>query len=219
MESQIQGGKSCSFVHVDLDPGEGITAEAGAMISMDANINVTTRLNGSIFVALIRKFLGGESVFINLFKNATAARQRVTLSQPTLGEVQAMELKGQSICVEMGSYIASTSGIELNVRWAGLASFIAREGMFKLVASGTGTLWFGGYGALLERHVEGELIVDSGHLVAYDTHLTLKAQLSNGLIGSFTSGEGFVTKVIGKGKIIIQTRSLSSFADWINPRL
>ena len=36
---------------------------------------------------------------------------------------------------------------------------------------------------------------------------------------SFFGGEGFVTRMEGKGKIIIQTRSLSGLADWINPRL
>ena len=58
--------------------------------------------------------------------------------------------------------------------------------------------------------------MDTSHLVAYEPQLKLKAQLSGGLFSSFFSGEGLVTRIEGKGKIIIQTRSMSGLASWTN---
>ena len=67
--------------------------------------------------------------------------------------------------------------------------------------------------------MDGEYIVDTGHLVAYEPQLNLNIQLAGGLFGSLFGGEGFVSRLEGKGKIVIQTRSLSGLADWVNPML
>ena len=109
--------------------------------------------------------------------------------------------------------------LKLKARWAGFKSWFSREGLFKLTVSGTGTLWYGAYGELLEKQVDGEYIVDTAHLVAYEPHMKLKIQLAGGLFSSLFSGEGFVTRIEGQGKITIQTRSLSGLAGWLNPRL
>ena len=92
-------------------------------------------------------------------------------------------------------------------------------GLFRLVLSGTGTVWFGAYGGIMEKQVQGEYIVDTNHLVAYEPGLKMKLQLSGGIFSSIFSGEGLVTRLEGKGKAYIQTRSLSGLAGWINPRL
>jgi len=102
------------------------------------------------------------------------------------------------------------------VKWAGFASLIAKEGLFKLIISGNGTVVYGSYGAMVEKVIEGEYIVDSSHLVAYEPHMKLKIQLAGGLISSITSGEGLVTRVVGSGKIILQSRSMTGLAGWIN---
>jgi uncharacterized protein (TIGR00266 family) len=105
------------------------------------------------------------------------------------------------------------------LKWAGFASLIGREGLFKLIVFGTGTVWYGAYGALLDKAVDGEFIVDTSHLVTYEPQLTLKVQLAGGIFGSFFGGEGLVTRVNGKGNIVIQTRSLDGLKSWLNPRL
>ncbi len=219
MRDEIKGGAAFSYVNVDLEPGESITAESDAMASMAADLDMKTRLNGGFFVALLRKFLGGESLFINRFSNGVQGVRRVTLVQPTPGEIKCLELNNDAICLQPGAFIAATEGVRMSLRWAGLVSWIAREGLFKLMVSGTGKVWYGAYGALLEREIDGEYIVDTSHLVAYDPSIRLKLQLAGGLFSSLFGGEGLVTRVEGKGKIVIQTRSLSGLASWINPRL
>lgn len=219
MNVSLQGSSTFRYLDITLESGDKIITEAGAMATMSPTIEMKPRFNGGFFKALLKKFLGGESLFINEFSNSTKATQRLTLTAPTPGDIQQMELKESSICLQPGAYICSTPGLALGVRWAGLTSFIAREGLFKLVISGTGTLWFGSYGEILEKKVEGDYIVDSGHLVAYDPTIALKLQLSNGIVGSVFSGEGFVTRLHGNGRVFIQTRSMNGFASWLNPKI
>lgn len=219
MNTTIEGRPSFAHLHVDLAPGESIVAESDAMASMAADLDMTARFNGGFFSGLCKKYLGGESLFVNEFKNNTSGVRRVTLVQPTPGDIARVELSGNSLCLQPGAYLASTPGVKLGLKWAGLASFIGREGLFKLVVSGKGTVWYGAYGALLERTVDGEFIVDTSHLVTYEPQLKLKVQLAGGIFSSFFSGEGLVTRVNGKGSIVIQTRSLQGLKNWLNPRI
>lgn len=219
MNTTIAGGPSFAHMHVDLDPGESIIAEADAMASMSADLDLTAKFNGGFFSGLCKKFLGGESLFVNEFRNNTDGPRRVTLVQPTPGDMGVFELNGNSLCLQPGAYIASTPDVKLGLKWAGFASFIGREGLFKLIVSGTGTVWYGAYGALLAKAVEGEFIVDTSHLVTYEPQLKLKVQMAGGIFSSFFGGEGLVTRINGKGNIVIQTRSLDGLKSWLNPRL
>jgi uncharacterized protein (TIGR00266 family) len=132
-----------------------------------------------------------------------------------------VDLKSETdvLCLQPGAYIASTPEVKLGLGWAGFVSGIGREGFFRLQVSGPGTLWYGAFGGLEEKQVEGEYIVDTGHLVAYPPHMKLKLQMAGGLVSSLMGGEGLVTRVEGYGKIILQSRSLSGLAGWINPKL
>ncbi|HEY1171430.1 MAG TPA: TIGR00266 family protein [Verrucomicrobiae bacterium] len=215
----MKGAPSFAHLHVLLEPGESIIAEADAMSSMSANLDMMTKFNGGFFSGLCKRFLGGESLFVNEFINNTGEVCKVTLVQATPGNMREVDLNGETLCLQPGAYICSTPGIKLGLKWAGFASFIAREGLFKLTISGVGKAWIGAYGELLEKEVEGEYIVDTAHLVSYEPQLKLKVQLAGGIFSSFFGGEGLVTRIQGTGKIVIQTRSLTGLASWLNPRI
>ena len=219
MKTEILGKPAFAYVNVDLEPGESIVAESDAMSSMSPALDMKAGFNGGFFSGLAKKFLGGESLFVNTFTNNTSETQRVSIVQGTPGDTVEIDLDGGSYCLQPGAYIASTTGLKLGVKWAGFASWIGGEGLFKLQVSGTGKLWYGAYGGLIEREVDGEFIVDTSHLVAYEPQLKLKAQLAGGIFSSFFGGEGLVTRVEGKGRIIIQTRSMSGLASWTNSYL
>ncbi len=219
MQATIEGGPAFAFINVDLNPGETVVAESDAMSSMAADLDMDAKFNGGFFSGILKKFFGGESLFVNHFTNKTSDVRRVTLVLATPGNIREAQLGGGTICLQPGAYVASTPELKLKARWAGLKSWFSGEGLFKLTVSGTGTLWYGAYGELLEKQVDGEYIVDTAHLVAYEPHMKLKIQLAGGLFSSLFSGEGFVTRIEGQGKITIQTRSLSGLAGWLNPRL
>lgn len=219
MKFTLEGKPSFAYIHVDLEPGEAFIAESDAMASMSADLDMDSQLNGGFFGGLARKFLGNESLFINTFKNNTSETKKLTVTQPTPGDIIQKELNDETYYLQPGAYICSTPGIKVGVEYAGIMSFIGGEGLFRLKITGTGTFFFGAFGCLLEKAIEGEYIVDTSHLVAYGPGMKLKQQLSGNIISSITSGEGFVTRLEGTGKIFIQTRSISGLKSWLNRHL
>lgn len=218
VSTELIGSNSFRMLKVNLATNQSITVEPGAMASQHAQIQVATEMNGNIFSALGSKIFGGESFFINHYTNRSSQMATLHITQPTPGDIFEKQLNGETIFIEAGAFIARTSGIRSETVWAGITSLFAGEGLFRLKYSGYGTLWFGSYGAVFEKELDGDLIVDSGHLIAYPPHMKLKLKLAGGLFSSFFSKEGFVLKISGKGKIILQTRSVKGLADWLNAR-
>ncbi len=218
MKTEIKGSKAFSYIDVELEPGETLTTESDAMSSMAADLDLTAQLNGGFVKGILRKFLGGETLFISRFTNNTDGNRQLTIVQPTPGEIRSVQLSGDKLYLQPGAFLACTDGVKMGLNWAGFASLIAREGLFRMVVSGEGTVWYGAYGALVEKEIDGEYIVDSSHLVAYEPSIKLKLQLAGGIFSSFFGGEGLVTRVEGKGKIVIQTRSISGLTSWLNPK-
>lgn len=221
MKVTVQGNPSFSHVNVDLEPGESVVAESGAMQSMSGELDMKAVTNGNFFSAIGKKWFGGESFFVNRFTNNADKTLRVTIAQNVPGEIIEQKMTdGQEINLQRGAYLAHTGEVKLIASWAGFISWFSGEGLIKLKAksTGTGTLFFGAYGGIMKRRVEGELKVDDGHLVAYDPNLKLKLAMAGGLFASLFGGEGFVTRVVGNGDVYIQTRSVKGLAAWLNPK-
>jgi uncharacterized protein (TIGR00266 family) len=218
---EIRYKPAFATLFVTLDPGESITAEAGAMTSMDARLSMETRFSGGLIQALLRSFFGGESMFVNFYKNKTQQPLTVTLTQSVIGDIDRIDLAqlpSHTICFQPGAYIAHTSGVKIGVRWAGFSSWLAGEGLFKLKCSGNGRVFFGGYGGLTQKQISGSFVVDNSHLVAYEPGIKMKIGLSGGLVGSLTSGEGLVNKLSGHGLIYLQSRSISGLVSYLRPK-
>lgn len=212
------GSSAFQILECELNPNEVITVESGAMASQDVGLMPTTVMNGSFFQAFALKFFGGESFFINHFQNVSNKTQKIHISQTTPGDIQSRQLNGEEIFLETGSFIARTGNIKIKTKWAGFKNFIAGEGLFKLSFQGHGTIWYGCYGAVIEKEINGTYIVDSGHLLMWPPTIKLKLKLAGGLIDSFLSKEGFVMQLEGKGKVQLQTRSVKGLAQWLNSR-
>ncbi len=219
MNIEVRHRPSFACIFAELTKKCSITAEADAMATMSTNVGMETHLAGGFWTALKRRLFGKESLCFNRFYLENGETGEVVLTQNTPGDIVSMELKNSSICLSPGAFIAYRGRIEIGTKWAGIRSLINGFGLFRLILSGTGTVWFGAYGGLMEKDVKGEYIVDTNHLVAYDPNLSMKLQLSGGIFSSMFSGEGLVTRLEGTGKAYIQTRSLSGLAGWINPRL
>jgi uncharacterized protein (TIGR00266 family) len=219
MRTEILGAPSFSHVHIDLSPGETVIVEADAMQSMSADVQMKTTTNGGFLSALAKKLFGGESFFVNRFSHEASGPRRITIAQDVPGDIVELGLReGQEICLQRGAFLACTEGVRLSTSWAGFVSWVAGEGLVRLKAGGSGTLWYGAYGGILRREVHGELKVDDGHLVAYDPSLKLRLAMAGGFLASLFGGEGLVTRVVGTGTVYIQTRSIRGLAAWLNPK-
>jgi uncharacterized protein (TIGR00266 family) len=217
MQIQIRNRPSFANLLVRLARGDRIIAESDAMASMSSSISLQTRWNGGFFRAILRRLFGGETLFVNEF--STESDGELVLTQPMPGDIEVVELKGQTLYLQPGAFLACDPTVEFGLGYAGLRSFIAREGLFRLKVSGQGRVWFGAYGGILEKDVQGEYVVDSGHLVAYEPTLELRLGMAGGLFSSFFSGEGLVMRIRGQGRIYLQSRSIQGLASWVNSHL
>ncbi len=217
MEVEIRNKPVFANLRVKLGKGEQLLAEADAMASMSSNVDVETRLNGAPMSALARRFLGNESLFVNTF--SVESEGEVVLTQPLPGDIEVIQLDDTALYLQPGAFLACEPSVSLGIGWAGLASFIGREGLFRLCVSGTGRVWFGAYGSIFSREIKDELIVDTGHLVAYEPSVSLRAGLPSGVVSSLLSGEGMVTRLRGPGRVYLQTRALDGLAAWTNSYL
>lgn len=229
MQSAIEHGPSFAWLRIGLEPGDQVQAEAGAMVRMDPSIEMTTHLNAgyragffrkfvAFFVALARKFLGGETMFVNRFQSPSGGELVVA---PTLsGHIIPKQLSGgQRLFVQTGSYLASTGAIDTRVRFGGLRSLLGGEGLVLLECSGDGQLWINSYGGVLPIAVNGTFTVDTGHIVAFEGSLDFRVKSVGGLKSFLFSGEGLVCEFSGQGTVFVQSRNLGALVSWLSPLL
>ncbi len=217
MQTEIRNRPAFANIRVQLESGDGLVAESDAMASMSSTVAMRARLAGGFFTALVRRVFGQESMFVNEF--STDSTGEVILTQPFPGDMECIELNGNTVFLQPGAFIACEPGVKLSSGWAGFASFFGKEGLFRLKASGTGKLWFGAYGGIFTREITGELTVDTGHLVAYEPTLKIHMGMAGGIFSSFFGGEGLVSKIRGEGRVYLQSRSMSGLAAWTNAHL
>jgi uncharacterized protein (TIGR00266 family) len=219
LKYEIRYKPAFATLFATLNPGDSITAEAGSMTSMDGKLTIQTQFSGGFISGIIKKFLGGESLFVNVFTNNSSQPQTVVLTQSCIGDIERFNLDNGEICLQPGAHIAHSPGVKMGVRWAGFSSLFAGEGLFKLKLSGQGQVFFGAYGGITKKRINGDFIVDTGHLVAYSPNIKMKLKLSGGLFSSMTSGEGLVSQLSGEGDIYLQSRSVNGLVSYLSSKI
>ncbi len=92
MQTEIRHKPAFATLFTTLEPGDSIIAESDAMASMTSNTSLTAKFNGGFLTALLLKFLGAESLFVNLFKSGNSENAEVVLTSNTPGDMIAVEL-------------------------------------------------------------------------------------------------------------------------------
>ena len=203
---------------VNLQPEQSISAEAGAMVSMSANVDLESQLKGGVFGAL-KRAVGGESAFVSTFTSRGGPGE-VTFAPGAPGDVAGIEMNNQTFMVQSSSYLAGDTSLVVDTKFGGAKSFFGGEGLFVLQVSGAGLLLVSSFGAIHRKNLRpGErYVVDTGHLVAWEGHMQYSLRkAASGFFKSFLSGEGMVAEFTGPGEILIQTRNLAAFAGLLKP--
>ena len=219
MQDTIEYRPSYALLELDLDAGESVRAEAGAMVSYSDGIDIETGATGGILGSLKRSVLGGESFFQNTF---TAQQPgQVTLAPPLPGDVIRHDLEDERLLVQSGSFLAADEAVELDTAFGGAKTFFGSEGLFLLEMVGTGPTFLSSYGAIHEVELgEGErYTVDTGHIVAFEDTADFSVDAVGGLRSTLFSGEGLVCRFSGPGRVWLQSRSQDAFLAWLIPQL
>lgn len=217
-EYEILHQPSYSLAVVQLQAEQSIMAEAGAMVSMSANVELQSQMKGGL-VGALKRAVGGESAFVSTF-TARGGAGEVTLAPGGPGDIAAIEMANQLFYVQSSSYLAGDVGLVVDTKWGGAKSFFGGEGLFVLSVQGSGLLLVSSFGAIHRKRLQaGErYVVDTGHLVAWEgtTQYTLR-KAAAGFFRSMVSGEGMVAEFSGPGELLIQTRNLAAFAGLMKP--
>ena len=208
-----------SLVRFDLERGEKIKAESGAMVAMSTSIDVEGKLEGGLLAGVGRMFAGEKFFFQTL--NAVRGNGYALLAPATPGDSYVIEMDGSvDYNLQKDGFLAASDSIEINTQMQNIAQgFLSGEGFFILKVKGKGKVVVSSFGLIHEINlgVGEEYIVDNHHLVAWPstTNYTIEKAASKGWITSFTSGEGIVCRFRGPGKVLIQTRNSASFGSWV----
>jgi uncharacterized protein (TIGR00266 family) len=207
---------------VRLQAGQEFTAEAGAMIAMSSSVTMTTttyQKKSGGFLKGLKRMISGESFFLNHYK-APSEGGTVFLSTTHAGDMMVKELNGEGIIVQGGSYVASSQDINVDLSFQGFKNLISKEGLFWLSIKGKGTLVINSFGAIYPIQVNGEYIVDTGHIVAFEENLNFSlTKAGKSWISSMLGGEGLVCKFKGQGTVWLQSHNTASFGAILGPKL
>jgi uncharacterized protein (TIGR00266 family) len=225
-------GEDLQFVEVELDPGESVVAEAGALMYMTAGVQMETIFGdgsgqgqGGILGALLgagRRVLTGESLFMTVFTAQGGRREKVAFAAPYPGRILAMDLPklgGELIC-QKDSFLCAAKGVSIGIAFQkkiGVGLF-GGEGFIMQRLQGDGLTFVHAGGMLTEMQLApGETVrVDTGCLVALQPSVSYDVQLVGGVKTALFGGEGlFFATLTGPGHVWLQSLPLSRMADRI----
>jgi uncharacterized protein (TIGR00266 family) len=220
MQIDIRYQPSYSLAIIRLEPNESIQAEAGAMVSMTANLEIATGMKGGLLGAVTRTVLGGETLFSNTFTSRGGPGE-ITLAPSLPGDIGTLRLSNQTLYIQSGSFLAGDPGLNLDLKWGGARSFFGSEGLFLLKASGSGPIVLCSYGAIHKVTLDGRApyLCDTGHVVAFTEGLQYDVRRVGGWKSTLLSGEGLACEFRGAGDLYMQTRSTQAFLSWLIPRI
>ncbi|MFW5918371.1 MAG: TIGR00266 family protein [Haloferacaceae archaeon] len=211
-----------SYTHliVQLEEGESILAEPGAMVGHSTTVAVETTSSRDGLLSSAKSMLGGESPVANEF-TAEGGPGQVTLAPPTPGDVMDHELDDETLYSTDGAFLAATPEVDIDVELGGLKSMLGGASLTPLALKGTGTVFIDAYGGLerLELEAGESYVLDNEHLVAWDDSVEFEVQRVGGLKSTLLSGEGLVFEFTGPGTVWYQTRDLDGFVNVLAPKL
>jgi len=214
MKIEIKGSRGFNWVLVEIEPGESFFSESGAMFTSTTNIEIdvsTKTIGRGGILSGVKRLLSSEHFFFSKYTINGNQIGKIGLAPALPGEI--MVVKGNSgwYCTG-GSYIGSDENINVDTEFKGFKGLFASANLYFLTLDGEGEFIVSGFGRLAELEVDGELIVDTGHIVAFEKELDFSiSKAGTSWLHSFFAGEGFIVKFSGKGKVIVQSHNKTDF--------
>jgi uncharacterized protein (TIGR00266 family) len=226
-------GESIQIVEVELDPGETVIAEAGAMLFMEDGILFETKMgDGSnpsqgLFDKLLSagsRVLTGESLFMTHFTNRGNKKAKVGFSAPYPGTIIPVDLAkcpGNELIVQKDGFLCAAYGTKLSItfnRKIG-AGLVGGEGFILEKLQGDGKAFVHAGGTLIERSLNNETLrVDTGCVVAFEPQIDFDVETTGSLKSMIFGGEGiFLATLRGTGKVWLQSMPIRKLIQALSP--
>ncbi len=223
-------GNDLQVVEVELDPGETVIAEAGAMNWMDDGVTFEARLGdgsqpdqglmGKLFGAA-KRAITGESLFMTHFTNAGSGKKRIAFGAPYPGSILAInlaEIGGEILC-QKDAFLCAAKGTEVTIAFnkkIGTGLF-GGEGFILQKLKGDGMIFLHAGGTIVKKQLNNEVIkIDTGCIVAFPPSMDYSIERAGNLKSMFFGGEGlFLATLRGTGTVYLQSLPFSRLADRI----
>ena len=223
-------GNDMQIVEIELDSGETVIAEAGAMNYMDDGITFEAKMgdgsnpNEGIMGKLMnmgKRVLTGESIFITHFTNNGTGKKRVSFASPYPGQIIPIDLskhRGQFLC-QKDAFLCAAKGTKISIEFTRRlgTGFFGGEGFILQKLEGDGMAFVHAGGTVISKDLDGEKIrVDTGCIVGFTPGIDYSIERAGNLKSMFFGGEGlFLATLRGKGKIYLQSLPFSRMCDRI----
>lgn len=220
MQYQIKG-ETLPVVICQLEAGEKIITEGGAMSWMSPNMLMETSTNGGIGKAFGRMF-SGESIFQNIY-TSQGGKGLIAFASSFPGSIKAFQISpGNEMIFQKSAFLAAEAGVELSIHFhKKLGSGIfGGEGFILQRVSGYGTVFAEFDGHLVEYELQAgqQIVIDTGHLAAMTPSCQMDIQTVKGVKNIVFGGEGiFNTLITGPGRVWLQTMPISNVAGVLRP--
>ena len=213
-------GHDVQAVEVELDPGETVIAEAGAMLYMDDGIDYNARMgDGSnpqagFFDKILSagsRLITGESLFLTHFTNQGWGKKHVAFAAPYPGTIIPLNLSqlGGDIIVQRDAFLCAAMGTKISITFSRRlgAGFFGGEGFILQRLQGDGNAFVHAGGTVIEKELNNEILkVDTGCIVGFEPGIDYSIQQAGGLRSMLFGGEGiFLATLQGTGKVWLQS--------------
>ena len=224
-------GDDMQYVEVEVDPGEMVIAEAGAMMYMTPGIRMETQfgdpsqeqgLLGKVLSAG-KRVLTGESLFMTTFAGEGPGKQQVAFAAPYPGKIIPMDLSqlgGELLC-QKNSFLCAARGVSIGIAFTKRlgAGLFGGEGFILQRLTGDGLAFVHAGGTLCQRRLgPGETLrVDTGCIVAFQPSVHYDIKFVGGIKNTLFGGEGlFFAVLTGPGDVWLQSLPFARLADRIH---
>ena len=222
-------GAEMQFVEVELDPGESVVAEAGAMMYKDRSIQMETifgdgsHSGGSGFMDKLlgagKRLLTGESLFMTVFTHGGQGKSRVAFGAPYPGNIIPIALPSVNGCLicQKDSFLCAAKGVAIGIflQRKILTGLFGGEGFIMQKLEGDGQVFVHAGGTVVERQLAaGEVLhVDTGCVVAFESSVNMTIEQAGNIKTALFGGEGLFFAILkGPGKIWLQSLPFSRLA-------
>ena len=215
-------GDNLQFVTMEIQPGEMVWAEAGALVYMSGNINMDAKLQGGLLKGL-KRTLAGESFMVTHFSSA-GGPGLVSFGGNCPGKIAALDITGTEFIAQKDAFLCAEESVNWEMAFQKRlgSTFFGGEGLILQHLSGEGMVFLHAAGDLVEIDLkEGQTYkVSTAHVVGWEPTVSYDIEAAGGIKTAMFGGEGlFMTTLTGPGKIIIQSMTLPQLADAVQPFL
>lgn len=227
-------GDDMQLVEIELDPGESILAEAGAMNYMDAAIRMETIFGdgsradagkglGGKLLAAGKRALTGESLFMTVFHNTDPVnKKKVAFASPYPGKIIPVDLDtfDRTLICQKSAFLCAAKGVNIGIHLQKKlgAGLFGGEGFIMQRLTGDGMVFLNAGGTIIKKTLQpGEMLkIDTGCLVAMSETVDYDVALQNDIKSGFLGGEGlFLATLTGPGEVWLQSLPFNRMADEI----